>query len=79
MGESEEGLEEAELVEKFESGGMDGVAAEVAEEVFVLFEDSDVDALAGEEEAEHHASWASPDDAASGFLRRVWGGWHRCR
>jgi hypothetical protein len=38
-------------VEEFEGGGMDGVAAEVAKEVGVLFEDGDRDAGAGEEEA----------------------------
>ena len=47
---------------------MDGVAAEVTEEILVLFEDGDVDALAGEEEGEHHAGWASADDAAGGLV-----------
>ncbi len=45
---------------------MDGVAAEVAEEVGVLFEDGDGDAGAGEEEAEHDAGRASADDADGG-------------
>ena len=45
---------------------MDGVAAEVAEEVFVFFEHGDVDAGAGEEEAEHDAGRASADDAGGG-------------
>ncbi len=35
--DGEEFVEQAELVENLECGGMDGVAAEVAEEVFVLF------------------------------------------
>ena len=47
---------------------MDGVAAEVAEEIFVLFEDGDVDALAGEEERKHHACGASADDATGGLV-----------
>ena len=51
VGEGEEFVEEVELVEEFEGGGMDGVAAEVAKEVGVLFEDGDRDAGAGEEEA----------------------------
>ena len=50
---------------------MDGVAAEVAEEVFVFFEDSDGDALAGEKKAEHDACWASADNAAGGGERVV--------
>ena len=45
---------------------MDGVAAEVAEEVRVFFEDGDGDALAGQEVAEHDACRASADDAAGG-------------
>ena len=65
MGKGEEFFEKAKLVEKLEGGGMDGVAAEVAEEVFVFFEDSDGDALAGEKKAEHDACGASADDAAS--------------
>ena len=63
----EEFVEEAQLVEEFERRGVDGVAAEVAEEVLVLFEDGDVDALAGEEEAEHHAGGTSANDAARGL------------
>ena len=54
-------------MEELECGGVDGVAAEVAEEVFVFFEDSDVDALAGEEETEHHAGGTSANDAARGL------------
>ena len=49
--DGEELFEEAELVEEFERGGVDGVAAEVAEEVFVFLEDCNLDAGAGEEEA----------------------------
>ena len=54
-------------MEELEGGGVDGVAAEVAEEVGVLFEDGDVDAGAGEEEAEHDAGGAAADDAAGGL------------
>ena len=74
--ECEELVEEAELVEELERGGMDGVAAEVAEEVFVLFEHGDVDAGAGEEEAEHDAGGASADDAAGGLEGCGVGGCH---
>jgi hypothetical protein len=38
---------------------MNGVAAEVAVEVLVLFEHDDVDALAREEESEHDAGRSS--------------------
>ena len=43
MWQGEEFFEEAELVKEFKGGGMDGVAAEVAEEVIVFFEDGDCD------------------------------------
>ena len=62
--EGEEGVEEAEFFEDFERGGVHGVAAEIAVEVFVFFEDGDVDARAGELEAKHHAGGASAYDAA---------------
>ena len=52
---------------------MDGVAAKVAEEVRVFFEEGDGDALARQKETEHDACGASADDAAGGFG----GGWHR--
>ena len=67
MWEGEEGVEQAELVHELEGGGMDGIAAEVAEEVLVFFEHGDAVAVAGEKEAEHHAGRASAYDAAGGF------------
>ena len=45
---------------------MNGVAAKVAEEVHVFFEDSDGDTLACQEESEHDAGRTSADDAAGG-------------
>ena len=71
VGELEKAVEEAEFVEELEGGGMDGVAAEVAEEVGVLFEDGDGDAGAGEQVAEHHACRTSADDAAGGLMRKL--------
>ena len=49
--QSKEFFEEAELVKQLERGGVNGVAAKVAEEVFVLFENRDRDTGAGEKEA----------------------------
>jgi hypothetical protein len=43
----EELFEEAEFVHQFESGRMDGVSAEVAQEIGVFFEDEDFDASSG--------------------------------
>jgi hypothetical protein len=62
--EGEKGVEDAQLVHEIEGGGMDGVAAEVAKEVFVFFKDGDVNPLAGEQEAKHDTGGPSTDDAA---------------
>ena len=43
---------------------MDGVAAEVPEEVGVLLENQHVDAGARQEQAEHHPGRPAADDAA---------------
>src|ERR1700678_558904 len=53
VGELQEVLEQTQFREDRERGGMHGVAAEIAEEIVVLFEDRDRDALAGEEVTEH--------------------------
>ena len=49
LGERGEARSEAELVEQGQGGGVDGVAAEVAQEVGVLLQDGDRDAGAGEQ------------------------------
>ena len=43
---------------------MDGVAAEVSEEVGVLFEDRDADAGTSQEESQHHAGRSATRDHA---------------
>src|SRR5215469_16705529 len=57
--QKQELAQEAEFVEDLEGGRMDGVAAEVAEEVLVLFNNGDLDAMAGEKIGEHDAGGAS--------------------
>jgi len=64
-------------VEELKRGRVDGVAAEVAEEVFVFFEDGNFDSGAGEEEAEHDSGGASTDDAAGGVQGGAGSGGHR--
>jgi len=71
----EEGVEKAELLHDAEGGGVNGVTAEVAIEVSMLFEDGDVDAGAGEEEGKDDAGGASADDASGGL--EGFGGWWR--
>ncbi|MNU07013.1 hypothetical protein D3C72_2524180 [compost metagenome] len=47
---------------------MDGVAAEIAQEVGVLFQDGDADAGARQQEPEHHpGGTAAGDDAGGAF------------
>ena len=46
---------EPELVENFEGGRMDGVAAKVAQEIAVLLEDNDRHAGAGKQVADKSA------------------------
>ena len=45
---------------------MNRIAAEIAEEIGMLFQDHDLDPGAGEEKTEHHTGGATPGDAASG-------------
>lgn len=70
--EGEEGVEDAQLVHDVKGGGMDGIAAEVSEEILMFFKDGDGDALTGKKEAKHDACGAAADDAAGG-----WGGLDR--
>src|SRR5262249_28051752 len=60
----EELVQQAELAENVHGGWMDGVAAEVAEEVGVLLQHDDVDAGARQQEAGHHAGRAAAGDHA---------------
>ena len=50
---------------------MHGVAAEIAEEIRVLFQHRDIDAGASEEKAEHHAGRAAAGDGAGGCERCI--------
>jgi hypothetical protein len=58
-------------VHHLERGGVDRVAAEVAQEVAVLLQDDDINAHTSEKEAEHYAGWPSTGDAALG-LHGAW-------
>ena len=62
----EERLEQAKLVHDLQRRGMDGIAAEVAQEVRMLFEHGHLDARAREQKSEHHACGSAAGDAASG-------------
>src|SRR3989442_12238660 len=63
--ELEELGQQAELVHHFEGRGMNGVAAEIAEEIAVLFQHRDLDTGAREEVSEHHPGRSAAGDGAS--------------
>ena len=44
---------------------MDRVAAEIAQEIAMLFEDDDPDPGAGQQQPQHHAGRTAPGDAAA--------------
>jgi hypothetical protein len=44
---------------------MNGIAAEIAQEVGMLFEDQDGDPGAGEQQSQHHTGRAATHDAAT--------------
>src|SRR5208283_2959719 len=55
-----------EIVEQLERGRMDRVAAKIAKEIRVLFEQEDIDAGARQKKSRHHAGWPAAGDAAAG-------------
>ncbi len=63
-------VQNVEFIQDLQGGGVHGIAAEIAKEVTVLFEYSDLNAGAGEQKAEHNASRTTADDAAGGVERR---------
>ncbi len=62
----EELVDQAELIHELERRGMDGVAAEVAEEVLVLFQHDHIDAGPGQEKAQHDARRSAAGNRAMG-------------
>ena len=61
----EELVEQAELVHQLQRGGMNGIAAEIAEEVGMLLQHDDVDAGARQQKAEHEPARPAADDATA--------------
>ena len=67
MRDAQKIVKEAELVHQLEGGRVDGVAAKIAEEVGMFFENDDLDPGACEQEAQHNAGGATSCDAAGGL------------
>ena len=57
-----EAIEQPQLVENLHRRGVDGVAAEIAKEVGMLFEHPNGDAGARKEQSDHHPCRAAADD-----------------
>ena len=66
----EEIVEHAKLVHDLERRGMDGVAAEIAEEIGVLLQHDDIDAGAGKKKSKHHARPVRRRRCNSALVRR---------
>ena len=58
-------VQQAQLVHELQCGGMDGVAAEIAQEVGVLLQHDHVDAGAREQKAEHEPARPAADHATT--------------
>lgn len=65
MRSPQEFLKQAELVHQLQGRGVDRVAAEIAQEIAVFFEDQNGDPGAAQEEAQHHAG-RTPRQYSSG-------------
>src|SRR5882762_2295496 len=68
MGNFVKFVRKANLIEDFESRGMNGVAAEFAVEVLMHFKECDRNAATGQEQRQHRASRTATDDTAGSFL-----------
>src|SRR5208282_1028986 len=61
----QEFIEDAELIHDLERRRVDRIAAEVAQEVGMLFENQDSDPGSGQQQCQHHPGGAPSDDAAT--------------
>jgi hypothetical protein len=71
MGELEDAIEQTKLVEHLQRRRNDAIAAELAAEVSVPFQERDRDALAREQQGEHDPGRPAADNTAG----RVLGSW----
>lgn len=58
-------VQHPELVHDLKGRGMDRVAAEITQEICMLFEDQHGDSGAGQQQSQHHASGTASGDAAA--------------
>ncbi len=63
MRQAQERLEQSQFLHQVQRRGMDGVAAEIAQEIRVFLQYDHIDAGAGQEVGQHHAGRPAADDA----------------
>src|SRR5260370_31615194 len=63
-------VENAKFMHEVESGGMNGIATEIAQKIAVLFEHDHINTRACQQKAEHHPGRTAAGDAASRFHSR---------
>jgi hypothetical protein len=64
-------IQNAEFVHEFKRRRMDGVAAEIAQEVCMLFEHDNVNALARKKKAQHYAGGTASGNATASVDRVI--------
>jgi hypothetical protein len=69
MRQTQELVDEADLVQQLERRRMDRVPPEVPEEVHMFLEHNDVDPLTSQEKTGHHARRSAADDYCARILR----------
>ncbi|MNC88489.1 hypothetical protein D3C83_43060 [compost metagenome] len=67
MRELEKRFERSELVHHFERRRMDGIAAEIPQEILMLFKHDNGDPGAGQQQPEHHPCGTTANNAAGCF------------
>src|SRR5262252_7893025 len=63
VGQGEEIVDQAHVIQHMHCGRVYGVTPEVAQEVAMFLQNSDIDSHASEQESEHHARRTPADDA----------------
>src|SRR6202158_513156 len=71
MGELQKIVQNAKFMHYLKCGRMDGVTAEIAQEIRVFFEHIHIDAPSGKEITQHHAGGPSPGDATARLYRLI--------
>ncbi len=68
VGQIEQAVGQADLIQHLQRGSVHGVSAEIAVEVAMQLEERDRHASTGQQQSQEHACGAGTDDAAAGFV-----------